>query len=446
MPNPGSFQGLRKEFLIGEKAAYAAAVAGGCTKDALAVIQRRFFKRFPVDLLLDEEPTAEHLAAVNDDEPDPDEESPKEDELTPEKYAEAVERLKERRRQIVYRKGQIKRWLAYQYMKDHDVDPKDTGADNPYRVLLHKLTGKGLNRPRQKSSPNAWRKTHTMEIEAETRRRAEKNGVNTKKMAGIREQVAKEMFKALEPSERDEWLERTKEEHEEALKKWDAEVNGPLSMAPEDRQRCILGLTQFVQPILDMICEATGWKATLVAGGPEPAFGGRLTMLSVHSGTTSGEVKMNFGRCEHMRYKKQFIPMYGDFLRKCYTPEHCRACALNTNEEAFDCMANIEHPQQVDIDEIPPVVNRRTSPASGIPPSLVNALASASSAPTTVPTDGAGTACTLPRAPASRAPSPLPSPSPSRCPSHQPSPPVSPPGQTPNAGDNETRPGPTTAD
>ncbi|KAJ3485365.1 hypothetical protein NLJ89_g11904 [Agrocybe chaxingu] len=325
-------------FLVGEKPAYAAAVEGGYARDALAIIQRRFFKRFPIDLSLDEEPTSEQLAAVNDNEPDADQVLPNENEMNPEEYAEAVQRLEERQTLIVFRKGQIKRWLAYQYMKDHALDPKDTGAQNPYQVLLHKLTGKGLKRPRVKSGPNAWRRTHTAEIEEETRRRAQQQGVSAKKLAGVREGVAKEMFALLDASEREEWLARSKEEHEDAVKKWEAETEGPLSTAPEDRQRqvsCILGLTQFIQPILDMICEATGWKATLVAGGPEPAFEGRLNMLSVHSGTTRGDVKMNFGRSEYARYKKHFVPLYGDFLRKCYTPEDCRACALNTNEEAY---------------------------------------------------------------------------------------------------------------
>ena len=42
---------------------------------------------------------------------------------------------------------------------------------------------------------------------------------------------------------------------------------------------CIQALTRFVLPILDLICDATGWKATLLTGGPEPAHGGRLNMI-----------------------------------------------------------------------------------------------------------------------------------------------------------------------
>ena len=44
-------------------------------------------------------------------------------------------------------------------------------------------------------------------------------------------------------------------------------------------RRAIDNLTDFVQPVLDGICAATGWKATLIAGGPEPAHQGRLNVI-----------------------------------------------------------------------------------------------------------------------------------------------------------------------
>jgi len=40
---------------------------------------------------------------------------------------------------------------------------------------------------------------------------------------------------------------------------------------------------------------------------------------SVHSGVTTGDVKMNFGRAKHLRYKKYIVPIYGSFLQKCYS-------------------------------------------------------------------------------------------------------------------------------
>jgi len=105
MVNPGVFHGLRKDFLAGEKVTYTNAVAGGYEKDTIVDIQRRFFKRFPVCLPLSEEPSAEHLASVNDADADPDAEELDETDLTPEECAIARSKLEERAKLIILRKG-----------------------------------------------------------------------------------------------------------------------------------------------------------------------------------------------------------------------------------------------------------------------------------------------------------------------------------------------------
>jgi len=60
-------------------------------------------------------------------------------------------------------------------MKDSDIDPKDSGLQNPYRILLFKLTGVGLVRPRLRSPVNTWRKIHENReaIEKEAKARGE---------------------------------------------------------------------------------------------------------------------------------------------------------------------------------------------------------------------------------------------------------------------------------
>lgn len=102
--------------------------------------------------------------------------------------------------------------------------------------------------------------------------------------------------------------------------------------------RIINCIPKFIEPILDLIADHTGWKLTMIAGGPEPADGGRLNviryfclkkstqflhalmhmLLSVHSGVTTGSVKMNYGRSERIAYKEQLVPSFGRFLAKCY--------------------------------------------------------------------------------------------------------------------------------
>lgn len=100
--------------------------------------------------------------------------------------------------------------------------------------------------------------------------------------------------------------------------------------------RVINCLPKFIEPLLDLIADHTGWNISVIAGGPEPADGGRLNIiryvvcslhfipaliyitLSIHSGVTSGSVKMNYGRSERVAYKEHIVPSFGRFLTKCY--------------------------------------------------------------------------------------------------------------------------------
>lgn len=87
MVNPGGFQGSRKIFLDDQQDLYAAAVEENHAADAVADIQRRYFKRFPLSLPHTQEPTEEFLAAVDDDAPDPDLLPPQQGTLSDEVYA-----------------------------------------------------------------------------------------------------------------------------------------------------------------------------------------------------------------------------------------------------------------------------------------------------------------------------------------------------------------------
>ncbi|PBK62686.1 hypothetical protein ARMSODRAFT_860064, partial [Armillaria solidipes] len=70
MVNPGIFKGTRLEFVQGEHANYAKAVLEGRATEELADIICQFFKRFPISLPDNEEPSVEDLANVNDKAPD----------------------------------------------------------------------------------------------------------------------------------------------------------------------------------------------------------------------------------------------------------------------------------------------------------------------------------------------------------------------------------------
>jgi hypothetical protein len=111
MVNPGAFGASRKVFLMSQKPDYSAGVMGGYAADALALIQRKYLKRFPIDLQHNEEPTEEWLASVNNDEPDPDPDPgpdpvpPDIESLGEEDYNAAMKELEERQKLLAFRKA-----------------------------------------------------------------------------------------------------------------------------------------------------------------------------------------------------------------------------------------------------------------------------------------------------------------------------------------------------
>jgi len=126
--------------------------------------------------------------------------------------------------------------MQYQYTKDNDMDPKESGALNPYRILLVMLTGLGgSSKPRLRTAVNTWRKTQRKEIELELKRQF--GQVKREKLAATRETVAKQMFSKLSEVERKGWEEQAIEDHAERMQTWTRLMQGEISTDNGDRQR-----------------------------------------------------------------------------------------------------------------------------------------------------------------------------------------------------------------
>lgn len=104
MVNPGAFSGSRKAFLHDQREAYAIAVTNGHVADTVADIQRRYFKRYPITLAHDQEPSDEWLSQVNDHAPDTELKAPDADEMSLEDWQVAAEQYDAQMRDIKSRK------------------------------------------------------------------------------------------------------------------------------------------------------------------------------------------------------------------------------------------------------------------------------------------------------------------------------------------------------
>ena len=105
MVNPGAFGSSWKAFLVSQKNVYSAGVVGGYAADALAGIQRKYHKCFPINLPHDEEPSEEWLALVNDENPDPEQVAPDIETLSEDEYACAMDALEKRQKLVAFRQA-----------------------------------------------------------------------------------------------------------------------------------------------------------------------------------------------------------------------------------------------------------------------------------------------------------------------------------------------------
>lgn len=104
MVNPGAFTGSRRSFLADQQSLYAAAVTGNHVADTVADIQRRYFKRYPMSLPHDQEPTEEWLAQVDDTLPDPEFKAPDMDAMDHDAYVRESLQYDELARNLKMRK------------------------------------------------------------------------------------------------------------------------------------------------------------------------------------------------------------------------------------------------------------------------------------------------------------------------------------------------------
>lgn len=104
-------------------------------------------------------------------------------------------------------------------------------------ILMAKLTGNSLHKPRQKTAYNLWGPQNRCFVDPVFNDRVREGNVPAKQQAALRSAVYKELFDDLPEDERKEWTEKAAEEHQEALKKSQEVFQAGPSAAAEDRQR-----------------------------------------------------------------------------------------------------------------------------------------------------------------------------------------------------------------
>ncbi|KAL0572898.1 SERTA domain-containing protein 3 [Marasmius crinis-equi] len=339
MPAQKIFVGQRAQFFTDRKSAYAEAVRHDTKKDFLANAQREFFNRWPPLLPLSVELDQATLDAVDDNVVASEFPVPVEEELEAEEYRKKKQEYDEYRKKLEERKGQIARRFKSDWEEDNTGPSRD--PNDPWNLLLLLLNGTlESKKPRLQPAVNVWYQENkdlvkeSLVKKGETSEKKKKGGGKKDTDAPNRTMgEARKIFEKLDAQVQQVWKDKAAAAHKKALEDWNRMLTMPPSTEPEDRQRCINRLVRFVKPIIDGIAERTGLVVTLIAGGPEPQDGGRLNCVSVHSGTTAGDIKMDWARAELQVWRNYIFPSLARFCRKVFSVEECRSRALPTDFE-----------------------------------------------------------------------------------------------------------------
>ncbi|KAK0441996.1 uncharacterized protein EV420DRAFT_1485436 [Desarmillaria tabescens] len=161
-------------------------------------------------------------------------------------------------------------------------------ADDPYNHFLTRFTGQSTAKPHRRTPYNLWCEIHGKDIEQELETMVNQGELTEKQKPGRCQKMRSDRYCDLSEEERDEWLQRSEQEHATAMEAWRAGGNGKVPDDPLDIQKCIDRLPEFIQPIIDIVVECTRGKLVLLWGGPEPRDGGHLNVVSICSGTMLG--------------------------------------------------------------------------------------------------------------------------------------------------------------
>lgn len=104
-------------------------------------------------------------------------------------------------------------------------------------ILMSKLTGVSIVKPRRKTGFNMWGPAHSTILEHLVKERAEAENVVGRKKIGLRTKVYKEQYDELDSEEKEEWENKAQEQYDATVKHIKDMLESPASTQPEDRQK-----------------------------------------------------------------------------------------------------------------------------------------------------------------------------------------------------------------
>ncbi|KAJ7041766.1 hypothetical protein C8F04DRAFT_1252688 [Mycena alexandri] len=230
----------------------------------------------------------------------------------------------------------IRRWFLYRLRKTRkqkraaSFDP----TKDPFSVLLAKLSGVTAPPKAQQVFQQFMHESYstiiapTVTAKWADKQESNPGGGSKQPKAGFRAQVARDLFSALPAEEQATIGARAKEEAATRKAAYHKAMKDPASTAPEDRQKCIDALPEFMGPILHGVQECTGLHAVLIFGGPMPKYNGELRTLHVARGRNATRAGDTWPQWDKNHFTKQVVDFMTEYLGTAFTPQQSAAASL----------------------------------------------------------------------------------------------------------------------
>ncbi|KAF9505159.1 hypothetical protein BS47DRAFT_1400654 [Hydnum rufescens UP504] len=127
--------------------------------------------------------------------------------------------------------------------------------------------------------------------------------------------------------------EKVKVEHqchyEVSLANFKQENPEGVLQTPEQYEGAINFLVPFLEQVMAVITENTGFTISVLVGGPSPVANGDLVTFHIHKGVTKEEHPLDFGSFAHKLVNDSLIPKFIEFLGKAFLDDVCASHSLS---------------------------------------------------------------------------------------------------------------------
>ncbi|KAJ7062086.1 hypothetical protein C8F01DRAFT_1082651 [Mycena amicta] len=306
-------EGARETILKPYLADYGAALDRGTVAEhaILRLILREYFGRVHWSTQDDQEPVLKDWNGSA---------SMEVEALTPE-----MQQAKEERIKIL--SDRIRRWFRYRIQRRNRF--RRTWARNPdndpFARFVLELSGLSKVKKRRQPWQQFMREQYPMILPIIQRRWAESQLADPelrgkKPGAGFRGQVTRALFANLPQSHQTDYKARAKEEADLAKQEYENALQQPPATTPQARHEALARLVNFIGPILQEIFNVTGCHSTVLIGGPQPEFGGDISIQHICFGRNLTPSAQHWAQWQPERFKKDVLGFYLEYLQTAYMP------------------------------------------------------------------------------------------------------------------------------